>query len=156
MVLRIKILAVQVGGARALSRALASNHTLQALRLSRAWVTDAGAIYLARGLRDNVGLHRLELAYSQIEVDGSAAVASALATNSGPRPAACPLRHLDLSHNRLGDLGVAAMGAHLGSATELRELLLQDCDIGAAGAPPLYALLNGAWTRTAPALPSLC
>ena len=117
-----------------MSTALASNSTLRALRLCRAWVTDAGAVCLARGLRDNAGLHRLELAYDKIEVNGGAALAGALANKAGAHVAACPLRHLDLSHNRLGDLGMATMAPDLAAAPQLQELLLQDCDIGAAGA----------------------
>ena len=129
---------VQVAGGRALGDALAANATLEVLTLSRAALRDRGTAGLARGLAQNHHLKSLDLSHNGVAADGAAAVAAALRGAAG----ACPLAALDLSHNAVGDWGVTGMARSLPAAAALRDLSLQDCDIGPAGAPLVVHVLR--------------
>jgi Ran GTPase-activating protein (RanGAP) involved in mRNA processing and transport len=126
---------LQARGAAVLGQALAGNSGLEVLRLSECLLENAGAIALAKGLHSNVKLRDLHLAHDRITATGAEAIADCMAgCDFGEGVGKCPLRRLDLSHNLVADAGVLAMAQALESATTLRELVLQDCDIGAAGA----------------------
>lgn len=116
-----------------LGSALGPNMSLTKLGLGGCKLHDEGVRAILRPLRGPCSLQSLELQRNHITAHGASAVSAFLA--GSPR-AGGPSRiaHLDLSHNSVGDLGISLLSNSLCEAAALRSLILQDCDIGVAGA----------------------
>lgn len=128
---------LQAGSADVLAKALSVNTVLLELSFCDTRLDDS-VHALALGLTPNAVLRSLSLSNNYIGRVGAASLA-ALLSQSIPdhvgAPRLRPLVHLDLSHNALGDAGVAEMAASLCGAHGLKHLKLVNCDIGSAGAP---------------------
>jgi Ran GTPase-activating protein (RanGAP) involved in mRNA processing and transport len=157
--------------ARALSknRSLTSldlhGHSLRVLSVGR--VADAGASALARTLcGEGTTLQELLLGGNRVSDAGAAALAQALAAAGAASrlrvlgldlnrlsERCCPalslalqrsrcLASLDLSHNALGDAGVALLAPGLAASSALVELRLRECALSAAAMAPLCGALG--------------
>eukprot|EP00892_Ulva_mutabilis_P007583 jgi/Ulvmu1/5197/UM021_0214.1 len=134
----------QAGGARVLAQALAVNTVLLELSICETRLHDS-VHALAFGLTPNTVLQSLSLSNNCIGRVGASALATVLARSvpSQLRHATLrPLVHLDLSHNSLGDAGLAEMASSLRGAYRLKTLHLVNCDIGFVGADTLAASME--------------
>ncbi|EFJ52844.1 hypothetical protein VOLCADRAFT_115780, partial [Volvox carteri f. nagariensis] len=137
--------AVGDAGAAALARALSGhNSTLQLLNLRRCQLHDEGVSALCACLLENRGLRSLDLSHSRSSDAGVAnaalqvvtAVATAAAGGSGGGDGGDDLE------GRIGDAGVAALGAALARNRSLRELNLAGCRCGELGGTALLEALQ--------------
>ncbi|XP_059418605.1 NACHT, LRR and PYD domains-containing protein 12-like isoform X6 [Carassius carassius] len=126
-------------GCAALASALRSNPShLRRLDLSWNKKGDLGVKLLCAGLKDpHCKLEELQLRDCGVTHEGCAALASALGSNPSH------LRHLDLSWNKIEDLGVKRLCAGLkGNHCKLEMLWLRDCGITDEGCVALASALR--------------
>jgi len=121
-------------GALHLATSLRYNTTLQKLNLTRNDITDNGATYLGNALKYNTGLQALNLTRNDI-TDGVKKLAEGLFNNTS-------LKILDLSYNKIGDIGALHLANSLLTNTSLQSLLLGYTRIGDIGAEYLANALS--------------
>ena len=106
---------------------------LTELRLTGNCVADAGATALAKAMRGAPSLRRLRLSSNCIGDAGGSALATALAPaplangsggggGGGGGSVLCPLRRLELAHNRIGSSAAAELCRVLPATTQLTYL----------------------------------
>ena len=136
-------------GAAVLARVLPAAR-LHSLHLRSISIGDDGAAALAEALMESMyeqhdvpTLRELTLCGNWIETAGAVSLGEALHF--------CELERLDLSGNRIGDEGAIAIADALSQpGSALRELLLDDCDIGARGGIAIATSLTGSVKDTPP------
>ena len=119
---------IQDGGVAALATALCGpGSRLASLSLSFTGAKDGACGAIATRLAAGAPLHSLDLGGNIVSAEGVALLADAIGSPSG-----CALRVLNLSANwRIGPAGALALAAALPSS-ELRQLRLAGCALGAA------------------------
>lgn len=103
---------------------LCVNRRLVSLNLANTFVGDLGAQTIAQALARNPTCTKLCLANNQIGEGGARAFAELLLGS------ACALVTLDLSRNRLGEVGGASLGRALAGSATLRKLDLRGGGLG--------------------------
>lgn len=146
---------LDTGKVELLAKALQGNRALRRLDLRRALRKgNGGKLHVLAPALESSGVVSLDLSYNSIEQEGMTALVSSLAASS--------VRHLRLSGNRLGDLGVAtfvdAVVAHKQCQAGSRgdrvllfsswDLWLESNEIGGGGARVLAALVAAAPVRS--------
>ena len=122
-------------GARAIVHVLRGCGALSVLDLSGNGIQDAGTKGLSEALR-SCKLQRLSLAFNCIRTDGSLAVAGVL------KHVYKFLDTLDLSYNRLGDVGAVCLSGGLKHCSCLKQLHLNCNFVGDEGAMALATCLQ--------------
>mmetsp|Transcript_23802 Transcript_23802/g.44234 ORF Transcript_23802/g.44234 Transcript_23802/m.44234 type:complete len:470 (+) Transcript_23802:79-1488(+) len=151
-------------GARCLSKLIKANQTIEELFLSENQLGDEGTEILVQGLLKNQSLQKLDLRSNGIEVEGSMALSTlitrsttlnslGLAMNGigdvgiaaiaqGIQHHQCYLQDLDVSDNRIGHKGAAALSNSLLTNTRLQDLNLAFNSIGSMGAISIASVLD--------------
>ena len=122
-------------GARAIAHALRGCEVLSVLDLSGNVIQDAGTEALSEALR-SCKLQRLSLASNCMGPSGALAVAGVL------KLVYKSLDNLDLSYNRLGDVGAACLAGGLKHCSCLKQLHLNSNFVGDGGAMALARCLQ--------------
>ncbi|XP_026073127.1 NACHT, LRR and PYD domains-containing protein 12-like isoform X1 [Carassius auratus] len=138
-ILRLRDCGITDEGCAALASVLRSNPShLRRLDLSWNKKGDLGVKLLCDGLKyPHCKLEELQLRDCGVTYEGCAALASALGSNPSH------LRHLDLSWNKIEDLGVKRLCAGLkGNHCKLEILWLRDCGITDEGCVALASALR--------------
>lgn len=110
-----------------LADALIANSSVRELSLCKFQIRDTGAEVLAQSLERNTALAALHLRCNQIGHAGAESIAVLL-----ERPE-CALQFLDLSSNRITDLGARSIARALYRNRSLRSLNLAGCALTEAG-----------------------
>lgn len=113
--------------------------SLRFLRLNDNGFGDAGLLALCEGVGRGAAPSLLDLDLGDVNFGpaGAEALASALSRGAMPR-----LRELIVSGNRLGNQGVAALALSLRRLLVLKDLYLDNCDIGDEGVASLVGELG--------------
>ena len=142
-------------GVKHLSRVLLSTQQkLKVLWLGKNSISWEGAVFLAEGIAsDACRLEDIHLENNLVGNQGMVALSAALAFNS-------TIRVVDLSDNKIGDIGVAALvnpwetsrETSKGSLQNMKRLDLSENDITSVGAITLFGI---DWSKSAPILSNL-
>ena len=123
-------------GARAIAHALRGCEVLSVLDLSGNGIQDAGTEALSEALRSCCKLQRLSLASNCMGPSGALAVAGVL------KQVYKSLDTLDVSYNRLGDVGAVCLAGGLKHCSCLKQLHLNSNFVGDDGAMALARCLQ--------------
>ena len=128
-------------GATALARVLKHNHSLKTLILANNNLGSKGIKTIAPALEQNPHLEVLDVSCNKINSKGGNVLAKAIETNPKSK-----IKTLDISSNKIGDVGVQAFAQLLLFDTQMEDLFAQSIHIGIEGAIHMAKVLEYNYT----------
>lgn len=133
-------------GATVVASILRNNRSLQELILSKNDLGTRGLKVLAPDVAAHDRLQRLDISYNNIKARGTTHLVQALKSCDNRNDDERGLRHLDLTCNHIGPLGMQELCKMLLFDQRLESLLCATNDLGSEGAAYLANVLKGNYT----------